>query len=85
MTNDTIRRAAFTIETVAHLRGLERDLLPIADQLRALDVDALRLALLAASVALQRASSDLCVGCPGGASEAARAAVAALEAANSPA
>ena len=29
-----LKAAAFTLETLAHLRGYERDLLPLADKLR---------------------------------------------------
>jgi hypothetical protein len=33
---DPVKSAVFVIESVAHLRGMERDLLPLADKLRAL-------------------------------------------------
>jgi hypothetical protein len=33
---ETLAAMAFTVETVAHLRGMEQELLPVADKARAL-------------------------------------------------
>lgn len=35
-TQETLAQLAFTVETVAHLRGMETELLPVADKARAI-------------------------------------------------
>lgn len=34
--SETLAQTAFTVETVAHLRGMEQELLPVADKARAI-------------------------------------------------